>query len=289
LLSPLGEYGGPTPTMVHGPGSPAIDAGKECAAQDQRGQARPTPAGPCDLGAVEADVPTVTSITPASGATAGGVPVTINGTGFLSGATVTIGSAATSVSVISATEIKATTPAHHAGPTEVVVADASGTSTGGPTYTYVNPVSVPSTAPLAPVTPVISHLTISPTRFAVGRARTAMTASGHPPRGTTISFALNESATVHILMRRQLSGHRNRGRCLAAAAGERVRRGTRCTLLVPVGTLTRTGTSGANRVAFSGRVGSHPLQPGTYVVTVTADAPGAPASTPVRAVFTVVR
>jgi len=298
LLGPLGEYGGPTPTMIPGAGSPAIDAGKECAAQDQRGHTRPTPAGPCDIGAIEADAPTVTSITPSSGATAGGVPVTINGTGFLSGATVTIGSAATSVSVISETEIKATTSAHPAGPTEVVVADASGTSTGGPAYTYVNPVSVagnallaggPPNVPLASVTPVISHLTISPTRFAVGRAPTALTASAHPLRGTTISFALNEPATVHILMRRQLSGHRNGGRCLAAAAGERVRKGTRCTRLVPVGTLTRTGASGANRVAFSGRVGSHPLQPGTYVVTLTADVPGAPASTPARAAFTVVR
>ena len=63
--------------------------------------------------------------------------MTIKGAGFVAGATVTIGSAATSVEVLSETEITATTAATAAGPDEVIVKDANGTSTGGPTYTYV--------------------------------------------------------------------------------------------------------------------------------------------------------
>jgi IPT/TIG domain/Regulator of chromosome condensation (RCC1) repeat len=83
--------------------------------------------------------PVITSISPASGAVAGGTPVTIKGSGFLTGATVAIGSAATSVHVVSETEITATTATTAAGPEEVVVTDEGGSSTGGPSYTYFNP------------------------------------------------------------------------------------------------------------------------------------------------------
>src|SRR5205085_2288773 len=83
--------------------------------------------------------PTVTSIEPKEGSTAGGEPVTIKGTGFVEPATVTIGSAATSVHVVSAEEITAVTAPHAAGSPEVIVEDAGGTSTGGPTFTYVAP------------------------------------------------------------------------------------------------------------------------------------------------------
>lgn len=54
-LGPLQDNGGPTPTMLPGPGSAAIDAiaPQDCTqAADQRGVARPFGAG-CDVGAVE--------------------------------------------------------------------------------------------------------------------------------------------------------------------------------------------------------------------------------------------
>jgi len=63
-LGPLFANGGPTPTHALEPGSPAIDAanarppgsgGRACPATDQRGVARPQPAGGrCDMGAFEA-------------------------------------------------------------------------------------------------------------------------------------------------------------------------------------------------------------------------------------------
>ncbi len=80
--------------------------------------------------------PTVTSIEPAHGPAAGGTPVTIKGKGFVTGATVTIGSGASSVVVDSAEEITAKTTITAAGADEVVVTDAGGKSTGGPKYTY---------------------------------------------------------------------------------------------------------------------------------------------------------
>jgi hypothetical protein len=83
--------------------------------------------------------PTVAKVTPAKGSTDGGTQVTITGTGFLAGATVQIGSPAKVLEVVSATEIRAQTAPAAAGADEVVVADADGTSTGGPSFTYVTP------------------------------------------------------------------------------------------------------------------------------------------------------
>jgi hypothetical protein len=83
-------------------------------------------------------VPTVSAVSPASGPTAGGTSVTITGTGFLAGATVSVGgSAATNVSVASGTTITATTPAHAEGAVNVVVTNTdgqSGTKINGFTY-----------------------------------------------------------------------------------------------------------------------------------------------------------
>jgi uncharacterized repeat protein (TIGR02543 family) len=59
--------------------------------------------------------PTITSVSPTAGPTAGGLLVTITGTNFQPGATVTFGGSAASVGAITTTTISATTPAHAAG------------------------------------------------------------------------------------------------------------------------------------------------------------------------------
>ena len=80
----------------------------------------------------------VTNVNPAHGTTHGGTPVTITGTGFQSGATVTIGGvAATNVIVVSATSITAKTPAHASGSVSVTVTNpdtSSATLAGGFTF-----------------------------------------------------------------------------------------------------------------------------------------------------------
>jgi len=76
-----------------------------------------------------AKAPTVTAIAPSTGAA--GTPVTITGTGFTSGATVTFGGmAAAPVQVLSATEITATAP-NGTGTVDVTVTTAAGTSAAG--------------------------------------------------------------------------------------------------------------------------------------------------------------
>jgi hypothetical protein len=73
--------------------------------------------------------PTVTSVNPNSGPTAGGTSVTINGCGFTGATAVHFGAAAaTGVVIVSDSQITADDPAQAAGPVDVTVTTPSGTS-----------------------------------------------------------------------------------------------------------------------------------------------------------------
>jgi hypothetical protein len=101
--------------------------------------------------------PTVSVVTPNNGALTGGTAVTINGTNFAAGATVTFGgTAATNVVVSSTTQISATTPAHAAGAVNVVVTNTdsqSGTLASGFTYLVAVPISFSQVAAATPQVP----------------------------------------------------------------------------------------------------------------------------------------
>jgi hypothetical protein len=105
-----------------------------------------------------APAPTVTSVSPNNGSVNGGIPVSITGTNFVSGATVSFGgAAATGVVFTSSTTITATTPANAAGAVDVVVTNPDaqkGTLTNG--FTYITP---PSALPDF----VVTSVTLSPT------------------------------------------------------------------------------------------------------------------------------
>ena len=72
--------------------------------------------------------PAVTGISPRSGSTAGGTPVTLTGRNFVAGATVSFGGAAAVVTTVNATTIAAKTPAHKPGAVNVVVTNPDGQS-----------------------------------------------------------------------------------------------------------------------------------------------------------------
>jgi FG-GAP-like repeat len=94
--------------------------------------------------------------------------------------------------------------------------------------------------------PVLSGLKLSRKRFKVGRKPTARSAA---KAGTKIRYRLSEAATVRLTIQR---------------------RGKKKKYV-----LRRKGKSGANSVAFSGRVGKKRLRAGRYRLTVTAtDAAG---------------
>lgn len=94
--------------------------------------------------------PTLTAASPTYGYTLGGETVTLTGTLFAAGMTVTIGgTAATNVVIVSDTSATCTAPAHAAGVVDIVILNTdtgTATLTGG--YTYV----VPQTLNVAPST-----------------------------------------------------------------------------------------------------------------------------------------
>lgn len=115
------------------------------AACDGRSPSGPTSVPPAASGAPGALG--VTAISPSRGSTVRPTPVTISGTGFLAGATVTIDVMALRVTVVNSTTITAIAPAHAAGPADVVVTNpggAGGTLTAAFTYTLEGPFTVTS-------------------------------------------------------------------------------------------------------------------------------------------------
>ncbi len=95
--------------------------------------------------------PTLTSVDPATGGTNGGTTVTLTGTDFLAGASVTIGGrAATGVTRVNATTTTAVTPWGVVGAADIVYTAADGQSATLPaafTYTQSAPPAVTSVSP----------------------------------------------------------------------------------------------------------------------------------------------
>ncbi|MGN9842472.1 IPT/TIG domain-containing protein [Nonomuraea sp. H19] len=79
--------------------------------------------------------PTITGVSPATGPAAGNTLVTVKGSNFSLGTTVTFGgTAATSITVVNETTLTCRTPAKTAGASDVAVTNDSATATGGYTY-----------------------------------------------------------------------------------------------------------------------------------------------------------
>ena len=117
--------------------------------------------------------PSVSSISPTSGSASGATAVTITGTGFLSGATVSLGgTAATGVHVVSSTSITATTASHSSGSVSVVVTNSdgqSGTLNNGYSYAPANPApNVSGISPAAGTTAGGTAVTVTGTGFLSG-------------------------------------------------------------------------------------------------------------------------
>ncbi len=93
--------------------------------------------------------PAVRSVAPEAGPLAGGTTVTVNGSGFVTGATaVTIGGvAATAVVVTNGNWLTAVTPAGSAGPKDVVVTTPGGSATLAGGFTYLAAPTVSGVTP----------------------------------------------------------------------------------------------------------------------------------------------
>jgi len=155
---------------------------------------------------------------------------------------------------------------HTFGTPGTVTVTVTATDSVGNTVTQTRTITV-APAPVTTTTtgpdrtpPVVSHLTLSHSRFRVGGSSTARVAKKKTksvPTGTTLSFRLSERATV--------------------------------ALTIGTHTLVRASVApGTARIGFSGRIGPTRLKPGSYRVTVTAIDGAGNRSKPVATRFTIV-
>ncbi|MBI3173792.1 MAG: IPT/TIG domain-containing protein [Chloroflexi bacterium] len=141
----------------------------------------------------------ITGMNPTSGPTSGGTTVVITGTGFTGATGFTFGGTNASCAVNSDTQITCTTPAHTAGPVDVVVTVPGGSATSVGGFTYI-PATLTLTASgaatIKPGDPYVYtfNYTTSPTPF---NAQVKFTLPGHATFvSNTGGFTCAEAAGV---------------------------------------------------------------------------------------------
>jgi hypothetical protein len=120
--------------------------------------------GESKCGATGPDInaaPTVSSVNPNSGPTAGGTTVTITGTGFNCVSGVSFGTTAATFTVNSPTQITATSPAGTAGTVDVTVKNCNGTSPTGTSDQFTYVATAATTVPAAPAAPLSNAVSVT--------------------------------------------------------------------------------------------------------------------------------
>jgi hypothetical protein len=141
---------------------------------------------------VASTAPTITSVSPNTGPTSGGAQVTISGSNFVSGATVTFGGTAAAVTSITATTLVVTTPVHPAGPVTVGVTNPNGQSaTLTNSFTYTAPaLTIKGVSPSSGSHSGGTTVAVSGTNFVSG----AVVAFG----GTKATVESLSSTSIHV-------------------------------------------------------------------------------------------
>ena len=141
--------------------------------------------------------PRVTSVSPSTGALTGGTTLTITGSGFAPGATVTIGGqAAATVSAVTPTQITVTTPAGPPGNATVLVTNPGGAISGLATaFQYSSTPQPQPQVPLPGATTTITGVTPSTGPSAGGTAISIYGTGFQSGASVTIS-GISVSATV---------------------------------------------------------------------------------------------
>ena len=134
--------------------------------------------------------------------------------------------------------------------------------------------------------PRLTSLSLSPSTFAVAAAK-GHSARAH--RGSTLTLTVSERGSAKVTVARRPTGRRVGGRCVAQTRANRHH--AACTRYGAMSVaLTFTGlVAGANRRAFSGRVGGHALARGRYRATAVATDAALNRSARRTADFTIVR
>ena len=106
---------------------------------------------------------------------------------------------------------------------------------------------VASCAPAASNPPVLSGLKLTPRRFRAARRGGSLAAADPHTTGTTISYRTSSPTTTRFTIERRAGG-----------------------TLIPLGSFTRAGKPGEDRLHFSGRISGKVLAPGRYTLLAVA-------------------
>jgi hypothetical protein len=266
-------------------GSPTIDAGTDNAANGPIDlDANPRQIGAhTDIGAFEFLIAPTVNTTAATAVTE--TSATLNGStnpnglvttyDFQYGATASYGSATTATSAGAATTASSETAAitglspgttyHY----RLIATNAAGTTYGA------DETLTTAQATVATVQATLTGLTLSPIKFAPAkRGPTATLAKAHKPKtpiGTTITYTLNEAASVTFTVTESVPGRETHaGSCVKPTHSNRHAKA--CTRRITKGSFTEPGSTGPNSLKFSGRLGGHKLAKGHYTLTAVPTA-----------------
>ena len=147
--------------------------------------------------------PTIASISPAHGSSAGGTTVTVTGTNFVTGAALLLGGTpATNLNYVSSTSIIATTSAHLAGVVDVTVTNPGNQSvTKTAAYTYDPPPTVTSVSPNNGGATELTSVTITGANFVSG---TGLAVKIGGQAATSVTFV--NSTTITAVAGRSTGG-----------------------------------------------------------------------------------
>jgi hypothetical protein len=139
----------------------------------------------------------------------------------------------------------------------------------------------------------VSGLSFSNTAFAAdGSGPPATNAKRKkPPRGTRVSFLLNEAATVRFTVTRRARGRKvRRGKkTVCVKPTKRNRKRKACTRVITLkGSFSRNGVAGKNSFHFTGRLNGKKLKPRRYRLVATPTA-GGKKGKPASRAFRIVR
>jgi VCBS repeat-containing protein len=117
--------------------------------------------------------------------------------------------------------------------------------------------------------PVFASARVTNTTFAVNTRGPAETpATARAKQGTTFLYNLSEPARVVFTIEQRTTGRRVGSKCVRPTKSNARRRA--CTRYVKIGSFAQDGAAGANRKAFSGKIGRKTLRPGSYRATLVA-------------------
>ncbi|MGE3856447.1 MAG: IPT/TIG domain-containing protein [Dehalococcoidia bacterium] len=149
--------------------------------------------------------PSLTSVTPTTGATTGGTTLTLNGSGFTTGATVSIGGAPASVVSVGSAQIVVTTPPGPTGAATVLVTNPGGAITGlANAFTYSTstgstttsgPISISGVSPSSGPSAGGTSILINGAGFQTGAT---VTISGINVTGTVLSSSQIAASTPAV-------------------------------------------------------------------------------------------